>query len=135
MKTPKGIWFDSGVAAFLMGIADKEQAIQQQRWGALFETWVVNELRAACSLHPELSNLYHWRTQTQLEVDIVLEGKGRLLPIECKSGSTLRPEISSGMSAFMSTFKTESPFGLVIYGGDDLQLLGGNVVAVPAAFL
>lgn len=134
-KTPKGYWFDSGVAAFLMGVTHKDQATQQQRWGALFETWLVNELKTAHSIYPEISGLYHWRTQTGLEVDIVIEGMGRILPVECKSGRTLGHELSSGMRAFLSLFRKDAPFGLILYGGTEPQLLPDNVVALPACMI
>ena len=42
------------------------------------------------------TNLYFWRNNTGLEMDVLADYAGRLLPIEIKSGATLAPTGNAG---------------------------------------
>ncbi len=134
-KSPKGYWFDSGVLAFLMGVTHWDQAQAADRLGALFETWVANELRAALWLNSEPLELHHWRTRTGVEVDFVLALGDRALPIEVKAGSGVSPSMLKGIAAFIADHGKAAPFGAVIYTGSEHRLLGPRTIAISAAAL
>lgn len=134
-KSPKGFWFDSGVLAFLMGVASWEDARRADRLGALFETWVAGELRAATWRTSEIVQLHHWRTETGVEVDFVLDLGERLLPLEAKASSSITPKMLRGLEAFLSDHGGHAPFGAVIYSGSEHRLLGPRVIAISAAAL
>jgi len=135
VKSPKGYWFDSGVLAFLMGVSDWEQAQSADRLGALFETWVANEIRAAIWQSSEALELHHWRTQTGVEVDFVLSMGERLLPIEAKSSSSITPKMLRGLETFLADHAKAAPFGVLIYSGAEHRLLGPKIIAISATAL
>ena len=135
VKSPKGYWFDSGVLAFLMGISDWEQAQSADRLGALFETWVANEIRAAIWQSSEALELHHWRTQTGVEVDFVLSMGERLLPIEAKSSASITPKMLRGLETFLADHAKAAPFGVLIYSGCEHRLLGPKIIAISATAL
>ncbi|MDO8756834.1 MAG: DUF4143 domain-containing protein, partial [Elusimicrobiota bacterium] len=135
VKSPKGYWFDSGVLAFLMGISDWQQAQSADRLGALFETWVANEIRAAIWQSSEALELHHWRTQTGVEVDFVLSMGERLLPIEAKSSSSITPKMLRGLETFLADHAKAAPFGVLIYAGSEHRLLGPKIIAISATAL
>ena len=135
VKSPKGYWFDSGVLAFLMGVAHWDEARDADRLGALFETWIANEIRAAPWLVSERLELHHWRTQTGVEVDFVLSLGERLLPLEAKASSSITPKMLRGLETFLADHARNAPFGAVIYSGSEHRLLGPRMIAVSAAAL
>lgn len=135
VKSPKGYWFDSGVLAYLLGVSDWEQARSAGRLGALFETWVANEIRAATWMISERLELHHWRTQAGSEVDFVLSLGERLLPIEVKSASTLSPKDLRGLETFLADHKKEAPFAVVLYTGAEHRLIGPRIIALSAMAL
>ncbi|RMF78013.1 MAG: ATP-binding protein [Nitrospirae bacterium] len=83
-------------------------------WGRWLESAVGAHLanaalRGAC-------RLYYWRHRNR-EVDFVVEGGGRLLAIEVKSGRT--PAALPGLTAFTDAFPTARP---LLVGGDGIPL-------------
>lgn len=135
VKAPKGYWCDSGVLAFLMGVADWDQAQSAGRLGPLFETWAANEIRAATWMSSERLELHHWRTHGGSEVDFVLSLGERLLPIEVKSASSLSPKSLRGLDSFLADHGKAAPFGVVIYTGSEHRILGPRLIAVSAMAL
>jgi predicted AAA+ superfamily ATPase len=135
VKAPKGYWFDSGVLAFLMGVATWGEAQGAGRLGALFETWAANELRAAIWSSSGALELYYWRTYAGAEVDFVVAQGERLLPIEVKAADSLASVKLRGLGTFLQDHGSAAPFGVVIHGGAEHQLIGPRIVAVSARAL
>jgi predicted AAA+ superfamily ATPase len=77
--------------------------------GHLAESASVQMARAYCE--SRLFNLYFWRDKQQ-EVDIVIDKKSHLLPVEVKYRNRIREDDTSGLRAFMEKFAVKT--GLVI---------------------
>lgn len=86
VKTPKLYFHDTGLAAALLGIQDIQHIAIHPSRAALFETFVVNQFLKERYNHGFSSNLYFWRENTGIEIDLVLEEGVELKPIEIKSG-------------------------------------------------
>lgn len=87
--------------------------------GALFETWVVAELLeygCNCGRPPEL---HFWRDSSGNEVDVIVERKGRLYPLEIKSGKTVAGDCLAGLERFARIAGTAS--ATLVYGGETGQ--------------
>ncbi|MFH7326808.1 ATP-binding protein, partial [Desulfurivibrio sp. C05AmB] len=91
-KAPKLYFYDSGLAARLLGIEEERQLLTHPLKGALFETWVVAELLKNLANRGRKNNLYFWRSHDGHEIDILAEKGTGLLPLEIKSGATLVDE-------------------------------------------
>jgi uncharacterized protein len=92
VKTPKLYFYDTGVAAWLLGITDALTMNSHPMRGALFENMLVTEYTKYCR-HLGLANtLYFWRDHIGNEVDLLIERAGELWPVEMKSGATFQPE-------------------------------------------
>jgi predicted AAA+ superfamily ATPase len=89
VKTPKLYFVDPGLAAWLLGIESSEQVATHPLRGALFETLIVGELLKQRLNQGLRSNLYYWRAQDGLEIDLVLAVGERLHPVEIKAGRTI----------------------------------------------
>jgi hypothetical protein len=89
VKTPKLYFYDTGLAAWLLGIQNAEQLSVHPQRGALFESWVVAELLKARFASGLGSNLFFWRDRSGHEVDLLVEQGATLTPVEIKSGRTV----------------------------------------------
>jgi predicted AAA+ superfamily ATPase len=118
VKTPKLYFWDSGLVCRLLGIERHEQLATHPLRGAIFENWVVTEFMKGRFNRLQKSNLYFWRNNTGLEVDVLAEKSGKLMPIEIKSGTTISVDWSVGLKRWLELAREESMEPTLIYGGD-----------------
>jgi predicted AAA+ superfamily ATPase len=123
IKSPKLFWSDTGLALHLSGEASPT--------GAHLENLVLSDLLAWRDAQIPQPEILYWRTATGLEVDFVIEHRGRLLPIEVKA--TRRP--SSADLKSLLAFRNEYPDtflgGLLLHDGDEVQWLSDRILSVP----
>lgn len=93
IKSPKVFIADSGLACHLLGI-DTDAELQRSPFrGALFEGMVAAEIVKAQISAGRRRELYYFRDQQGLEVDLVVPGRaGAIMLIEAKATRTVRPE-------------------------------------------
>lgn len=118
VKSPKLYFADTGLACWLMGIETPQQLHGHPLYGAIFETNVVAELRKRTLNHGRLLNLYYWRDNAKLEVDIIEDGLYGPRPVEIKSGKTYHEEWSRPMRRWLATAGCEADCARIVYGGD-----------------
>jgi len=121
VKTPKLYFYDTGLAAWLLGIQNKSQLILHPQRGAIFETWVVTELLKArfnCGLS---SNLFFWRDNTGNEVDVIIDKGLTLEPLEIKSGQTITADSFTGLRKFCTLAGETAGRSRLLYGGSERQ--------------
>lgn len=117
IKAPKLYFYDTGLAAFLLGIQQKEHIAAHPLRGALFENLVVSELLKKRFNQGKTDNLYYLRDSRGHEVDILLDYGLHLDMVEIKSGQTLGHSFFGGLHHFRSIYKqTRNCF--LVYGGD-----------------
>ncbi len=129
VKTPKLYFYDTGLAAWLLGIQEYSQLDIHPYKGALFETWVVGELLKSRYNRGLASNLSFWRDRSGLEIDILLEKGGQVFPLEVKSGQTVTRTMFRNLEHFTRSIvgDVELPWWLV-YGGAQYQSRSGGEV-------
>jgi predicted AAA+ superfamily ATPase len=84
IKSPKLYFRDTGTLCFLLGIDSKEAMIHSPFIGAIWETFVMGELRRAIGARGSAGKLYFFRDAHGTEVDFALEHNGRVRLIEAK---------------------------------------------------
>ena len=128
----KGYIGDTGMACFAQSISSPQAVSSHPLWGALFETYMVNEIRKQLQLLPYSSSLYHWRTHAGAEVDLLLEQDGVLYPVEIKATTHPSKTDTSGIAAFRKTYprKHIGP-GIVLCAADSCYKLTEYDVAMP----
>jgi hypothetical protein len=119
VKTPKLYFYDTGFAAWLLGIRDTDQLSIHALRGSLFEGWVVSELVKGRYNRGLESNLYFWRDSTGNEVDVIVEQGTELLPIEIKSGQTLTQDAFIGLRKWLALAGDDAGKACMCFGGDD----------------
>lgn len=120
----KGYLGDVGLAAQLQRLSSPAALAVSPLLGALFETWVANEVQRHASLLAVPPLVWHWRTKGGAEVDLVLERDGRLFPVEVKAKTNPDGHDARGLRAFRDTYGPErvAPALLVHAGRQTFRL-------------
>ncbi|MEM6264116.1 MAG: ATP-binding protein [Bacteroidota bacterium] len=90
IKSPKVYLTDTGIATALLELPSFAAAAGHASFGALWETAVLENLRA----HFPRLNYSFYRTQRGAEVDLVLSNIDKRMVIECKASKS--PQLSKG---------------------------------------
>jgi predicted AAA+ superfamily ATPase len=103
--------------------------------GAIFENLVAVELYKTLTQRGEEPAMYFWRTAAGLEVDLIIETQGKLVPIEVKLTATPRPEMAATIASFNKDYGDRVLPGYVVHPGKTVLPLGQGVIALPFAML
>ena len=125
VKSPKLYFFDTGLLCWLLGIHDPQQLDVHPLRGAIFETFVIGELRKAWVNRGEVPLFYFWRDSNGNEVDLLIESGGKLMPIEIKSGQTVNRDYFKSIERWTKLAGDMATNPTLIYAGDDTQTRQG----------
>lgn len=132
IKSPKVYLVDSGMAAHLTGYTDKRLEHDPTFTGHLLENFVVTELYKQKTWSDITVDLFHFRTNTGREVDIVLEDRsGRVVGVEVKAAGSVRKKDFSGLQALAEICGEQFVRGIVLYSGKQAIPFGKNFHALP----
>jgi predicted AAA+ superfamily ATPase len=131
VKTPKVYFTDTGMLCYLAGLTDPDHAAAGPLGGPIFETAILLEIVKTFVNRGEEPQIHFWRTSAGVEVDLVVEAGGKLIPIEVKLSATPRPAMASGIRAFQEDLGEKAGPGFVIHPGDVRLPLAPKVVALP----
>ncbi|MBL8479611.1 MAG: ATP-binding protein [Sterolibacteriaceae bacterium] len=102
VKMPKLYFIDVALAVSMMGIQTTGQLAIHPLRGALFETLIVAEFLKARFNSGFPSNLYFWRDNVGLEVDLLIDEPEGLHPIEIKSSATVTDDLLKGLRKWLA---------------------------------
>jgi predicted AAA+ superfamily ATPase len=126
VKSPKLYFADTGLAAFLLGIHDADQARRDPLRGALYENLIVGDVVRQFSNVGLRPDLYFYRDSHGNEVDLLIRESRRITPVEIKSASTFSMEFLKGLKHFAALPQdTELQPGVVLYDGPGMQSVQG----------
>lgn len=113
-KSGKGIFVDSGLYCHLHGINSIQSLLLSPNRDSIFESFIIMEiLKLSKSFAPEL-NFHHYRRSNNIEVDLVIDKAGFLIPIEIKNSANLNSSWINGIKDFKDKVgKSYSGFGYV----------------------
>ena len=130
-KKRKSYIADTGLLCFLQFINSPEALTVSPLFGAVFETFIMSEIRKNLNKSLLSANIYHWRTSGGAEVDIVIETNGKLYPIEVKSKTSLSGFDTSGLKAFRETYADKVAKGIIVYAGEECYKISPDIYAIP----
>jgi predicted AAA+ superfamily ATPase len=131
VKTPKVYFTDTGTLCHLTGLKDPEHAAGGPMGGAIFETAVLLEIVKALVHRGEEPQVYFWRTSAGVEVDIVVETGGTLIPVEVKLSATPRPAMAASIRTFREDVGGRAGPGYVVHPGNVRLPFAPNIAALP----
>jgi predicted AAA+ superfamily ATPase len=135
VKTPKVYFTDVGTLCYLTGLSDPRHAASGPLGGIIMETAVLAEIQRTLTHRGLEPQLYFWRTATGIEVDMLVETNGQLIPVEAKLSATPTPAMASGIRAFRKDLGNLALPGYVVHPGDVRLPLGSDTIALPFAEL
>lgn len=131
-KTPKLYFNDSGLLAHLLGLDRDGMVRNPSTWGPVLENFVVMELVKMAAWSKARPSLFHMRTSTGLEVDLVMENRRReLVGLEVKAASTVSEGDFKALRLFRDSVGERLKCGVVLYAGREVLPFGSGLWAVP----
>lgn len=131
VKSPKLYFYDSGLVCWLLGIREDAQLETHPLRGAIFETYIISDLKKSYLNRAEVPPFYFWRDSNGLEVDLLVEQTGRLMPVEIKSGRTVTRDFFTGLTRWTYLAGEAAVTPTLIYGGgESYQHKGIRVIGV-----
>lgn len=120
IKNPKLYFYDTGLAASLLGITSGEQMESFYMRGALFENFVVSELLKRRLFAGKSDELYFWRDSNGVEVDVLEEDSLELKAYEIKASETLNTAFFSNIKKIKDLVGLKSENTAVIFSGKSI---------------
>ncbi len=128
----KGYFSDSGQVCFSQRISSKDAISGHPLWGALFETAVVCEIKKQSLFMSMPPQMYHYRSYSQVECDLILERDGKYYPIEIKAKTYPTKKDAKGIEAFIKAHpKLNIQKGLIIAPSEEIYALTDDVTVIP----
>ena len=84
IKTPKVYFYDTGLVCYLTKWSSPEVAESGAMSGALLENFAVSEIMKSYQNSGLEPYIYFYRDRDAKEIDVVIEGDGKLCPLEIK---------------------------------------------------
>jgi len=136
VKSPKVMLNDTGLAAYLLGMNEQKLQHDPHVLGQLFETFVVGEIRKQAEWSKIQPQLFHFRSQTGMEVDMVLEdAEKNIVGIEIKAKNTLTENDFKGLRALSEITGNKWRRGILLYLGQNIVPIAKHIHAIPITAL
>jgi len=132
-KMPKGFFRDSGILHHLLKLQDVEDLLLHPTAGSSFESFVIEEIIRGlnCSLQTNIDFSFY-RTRDKSEIDLILDGKFGVIPIEIKLGSKINQRMLKSLKLFIQD--TQSTFGILINNAARIEPLSDKIIQIPARY-
>jgi hypothetical protein len=130
IKAPKLFVSDSGLAAHLAGVDDLSATAGEPMRGALYETYVLQNLAGILGARLPRAELGFWSVQGRHEVDFTIALGRDVFAVEIKAATRFGDRDLAGLRAFAATtpgFRA----GILAYNGEEAHALGDGLFAVP----
>ena len=129
IKSPKLYAYDPGLAAYLQGIENILDAEKFNKVGALLENKIIVDIKALLSVYLPKAKLFFYKTHGGGEIDLVIQFKNSLYPIEIKSMTGTKAGTKT-LENFLQNFP-QAPFGIVVYNGEHVIRIHDRIYMVP----
>jgi predicted AAA+ superfamily ATPase len=136
VRSPKLLLCDTGLISGMQGLSAERLASDPVLIGPLLENFVAMELRKQSAWSDTQPRLFHFRTQTGQEVDLVMENAaGRIVGVEVKASATVGARDFRGLRALAEASGDRFRRGIVLYTGKTAVPFGENLHALPVGSL
>ena len=119
VKMPKLYFLDTGLLCHLLRVDSAATLATHAMRGAIFETWVVSETLKHRWNQGLNADIYFWRDNHGVEVDLVFEHSGKLHAVEVKSGTTFSADWLDGFALWKKYAGTLAADPILVYGGKE----------------
>ena len=136
IKMPKIYFGDTGLLINQLRIGRELILADGRLLGNILENYVFLELKKLSSWALQPLELYHYRTQTGIEVDIILENRaGQIVGIEVKASEKITPEDWKGLDTLGEEMGDKMIRGIILYPGNEVVAFKKERIAIPLSTL
>ncbi len=129
VKSPKLYFYDTGLLCHLLGIKSITALQKNNAYGALFENWIMSEIKKNNFNAAQNEGMYYFRDSAGNEVDLVSERDGEPVAIEIKAGSKINSNNLRGLK-YWQKYQSKSHCVLINTGKNN-ELINENINLVP----
>lgn len=133
IKMPKGHIRDTGLLNYLLNISSTDTLKLHPQFGKIWEISVIEHLIKGLTATATDIKFHHFRTRNHAEIDLIIEGRFGLIPIEIKAGSRIHHTNLQCLKQFTQTYN--SSVGILINQSEKIEWLSPKILQVPASFL
>lgn len=134
VKSPKVFFNDTGVLCSLLRINTKDELLNSNYSGQIFETYIFCELQKHLSYLQKQAEIFHYRTNDKKEIDFIIEIDNQILAIEIKQSSSVKKEDFKHIIDLQNRYEEKKCLGIVFYNGDIVIEFSENLIAIPFGF-
>jgi len=132
LKASRLVLADTGLLGHVARVTEERLHHDPGLAGSLLESFVMLELKKQSVWSRTGPELFHFRTVTGQEVDIVLEDRGgRVVGIEVKASATIGAQDFKGLRALEEVARKRFHRGILLYSGSETLPFGPRFLALP----
>jgi hypothetical protein len=135
VKTPKLIFLDTGLAAYLTKWTSPDVLRQGAAAGAFFESFIISEILKSYYNSGTEPALFYYRDKDFKEIDLLILENGTLYPLEIKKTATPKPDDVTPFKVLNSIKKLKIGSGGLICTCSSLGILDKDRYSIPATFV
>lgn len=121
IKSPKLFFYDTGLAAWLIGIKQPEHLSTHPLRGNLFENLAILEVLKTYYNAGERPDLHYYRDSAGNEADLVLQHGAEMTLVEIKSAQTIASDAMRTIMNIRNALGTRITGAALVYGGMEAQ--------------
>jgi hypothetical protein len=125
IKSAKLYFYDTGLLCQLLGIRNHTALQKHNAYGALFENWIVSEIKKNRFNMAQNDELFYFRDSTGNEVDLICKNENGPLAIEIKSGKSSDNSQFKALK-YWQKLQPESQ-AILLYGGKKSEMISDNL--------
>ena len=133
VKMFKGHIRDTGLINYLLNIHSVKDLKGHPLYGRIWESFVTEQILKGLKRNLIKHNHYFYRTNNQTEIDLIIEGRMGIIPIEIKAGSVTTPKQIKTLMTFVKN--EQCPFGIVVNNGETVFKITDNIIQIPCLYL
>lgn len=130
VKTPKIYFYDTGLVCYLTKWSSPETAEKGAMNGALLENYAVSEIMKSYQSAGQEPCLYYYRDRDSREIDLIIEGDGKLCPVEIKKTALPDKRLVRSFGVLEKS-PLEIGTGAVLCMAESLSAFDKNNLVVP----
>lgn len=131
VKSPKLYLRDSGILHYLLGVSTMEQLLASPARGSSFEGFMIEQIIALEDLRRSGSGFYYFRTQTGVEIDLIVDRGQQRIGVEFKAGVSVKADDFRHLQSGIADGVIHR--GVLIYNGTRAFAASEKISIVPAA--
>jgi hypothetical protein len=132
VKTPKIYFLDSAIVCALTRQPGGEAAVSGPMGGALFEGLIISEAVKIFAAAGKNADLFFWRSNDGLEVDLIVQIGNQLCPVEIKLTATPALKHVEPLNKFITLAGKESAReGILVCRVEKPTPMPSGILALP----